>query len=248
MKNFFYFLSLTIKWLLSVIFLIIFFLSIETSFRYSIFVCISAIGINPIINNFLYKTIRFDKIFIFSKRFLINTIFYLFFFIGVFNLSIIENKRNILIKNDLDKSKEQLTTKNNEELLIKKIPLERQIIVDTWDSMNNGDLSFYQNSHPDNDINLKQYEFLCKNSNYVNFKALSTGLVGEPFLYRKIVNNGGKIFKTDVFWLSSINRCVVKFKVQGLIDGTYYDKSFEKIATTFIKEKKSSYIIHLTDF
>ena len=239
------FLIIVIRWLISISFIIIFFLSINVSIYFSILICIAGLGINPIVFNLIQRTLSFDKLFIFSKKFITYLFFYIIFFIGAFNLSFIEKK------NELD-NLEVVTKKNNnlevEDSELDKILISEKILIDKWISMKNGELSFFKNSHPDNDINLDQYKFLCENSNYVNYQALSTGLVGEPFLYRNIVNNGGKLFKTDIYWSNSMNLCIVEFKVQGLIDGTYYDNLFEKIATSFIKDESSSYISHLTSY
>ena len=239
------FLIIVIRWLISISFIIIFFLSINVSIYFSILICIAGLGINPIVFNLIQRTLSFDKLFIFSKKFITYLFFYIIFFIGAFNLSFIEKK------NELD-NLEVVTKKNNnlevEDPELDKILISEKILIDKWISMENGELSFFKNSHPDNDINLDQYKFLCENSNYVNYQALSTGLVGEPFLYRNIVNNGGKLFKTDIYWSSSMKLCIVEFKVQGLIDGTYYDKLFEKIATSFIKDESSSFISHLTSY
>lgn len=239
------FLIIVIRWLISISFIIIFFLSINVSIYFSILIGIAGLGLNPIVFNLIQRTLTFEKISIFSKKFITYLFFYIIFFIGAFNLSFLEKK------NELD-NLEVVTEKNNnlevEDLELEKISIKENIIIDKWNSMKNGELSFFKNSHPDNDINLDQYKFLCENSNYVNYQALSTGLVGEPFLYRKIVNNGGELFKTDIYWSSSMNLCIVEFKVQGLIDGAYYDKLFEKIATSFIKDESSSYISHLTSY
>lgn len=239
------FLIIVIRWLISISFIIIFFLSINVSIYFSILICIAGLGINPIVFNLIQRTLSFDKLFIFSKKFITYLFFYIIFFIGAFNLSFIEKK------NELD-NLEVVTKKNNnlevEDPELDKILISEKILIDKWISMENGELSFFKNSHPDNDINLDQYKFLCENSNYVNYQALSTGLVGEPFLYRNIVNNGGKLFKTDIYWSSSMKLCIVEFKVQGLIDGTYYDKLFEKIVTSFVKDENSSYISHLTSY
>ena len=244
-QKLFNFVIIVIRWFISISFITISFLSINVSIYFSILIGISGLGLNPIVFNLIQRTLTFDKLFIFSKKFITYLFFYIIFFIGAFNLSFIEKK------NELD-NLEVVTEKNNnlevEDPELEKISIREKIIIDKWISMENGELSFFENSHPDNDINLDEYKFLCENSNYVNYQALSTGLVGEPFLYRKIVNNGGKLFKSDIYWSSSINLCIVEFKVQGLIDGTYYDKLFEKIATSFIKDESSSYISHLTSY
>ena len=245
MKKAFLILNNILRWMISLIFLIISFLSINVSIYFSILIGISGLGLNPIVFNLIQRTLTFDKLFIFSKKFITYLFFYIIFFIGAFNLSSIEKK------NELDNLEVVIEKNNNLEIedpKSEKISIREKIILDKWNSMENGELSFYKNTHPDNDINLDQYKFLCENSNYVNYQALSTGLVGEPFLYRNIVNNGGKLFKTDIYWSNSMNLCIVEFKVQGLIDGTYYDNLFEKIATSFIKDESSSYISHLTSY
>ena len=244
-QKLFNFVIIVIRWFISISFIIIFFLSINVSIYFSILIGIAGFGLNPIVFNLIQRTFTFDRFNIFSKKFITYLFFYIIFFIGAFNLSSIEKK------NKLD-NLEVVTEKNNnlevEDLELEKISIKENIIIDKWNSMENGELSFYKNLHPDNDINLDQYRFLCENSNYVNYQALSTGLVGEPFLYRNIVNNGGKLFKSNIYWSSSMNICIVEFKVQGLIDGTYYDKLFEKIASSFIKDESSSYISHLTSY
>jgi hypothetical protein len=244
-QKLFNFVIIVIRWFISISFITISFLSINVSIYFSILIGISGLGLNPYVFNLIQRTLTFDKLLIFSKKFITYLFFYIIFFIGAVNLSLIEKK------NDLD-NLEVVTEKNNnlevDDPELEKILIREKIVIDQWTSMENGELSFYKNSHPDNDINLDQYKFLCDNSNYVNYQALSTGLVGEPFLYRNIVNNGGKLFKTDIYWSSSMKLCIVEFKVQGLIDGTYYDKLFEKIATSFIKDESSSYISHLTSY
>jgi hypothetical protein len=224
-QKLFNFVIIVIRWFISISFIIIFFLSINVSIYFSILIGIAGFGLNPIVFNLIQRTFTFDRFNIFSKKFITYLFFYIIFFIAAFNLSSIEKK------NKLD-NLEVVTEKNNnlevEDLELEKISIKENIIIDKWNSMENGELSFYKNLHPDNDINLDQYRFLCENSNYVNYQALSTGLVGEPFLYRNIVNNGGKLFKSNIYWSSSMNICIVEFKVQGLIDGTYYDKLFEK--------------------
>jgi hypothetical protein len=244
-QKLFNFVIIVIRWFISLSFIIISFLSINVSIYFSILIGIAGLGLNPIVFYLIQRTLTFDKLFIFSKKFITYLFFYIIFLIGAFNLSFIEKK------NELDNLK-VVTEKNNnlevEDPELDKISIREKIIIDKWISMENGELSFYKNSHPDNDINSDQYKFLCENSNYANYQALSTGLVGEPFLYRNIVNNGGKLFKTDIYWSSSMKLCIVEFKVQGLIDGTYYDKLFEKIATSFIKDESSSYISHLTSY
>jgi hypothetical protein len=244
-QKLFNFLIIVIRWLISISFIIIFFLSIKVSINFSILIGIAGLGLNPIVFNLIQRTFTFDRLFIFSKKFIIYLFFYIVFFIGAFNLSSIEKK------NELD-NLEVVTEKNNylevEDPEFEKISIREKIIIDKWNSMDNGELSFYKNSHPDNNINLDQYRFLCENSNYVNNHAFRTGLVTEPSLYIKIVNNGGKLFKTDIYWSNSLNICIVEFKVQGLIDGTYYDKLFEKIVTSFVKDESSSYISHLTSY
>lgn len=246
MKNLILIFYLTLRWLISIFFLFLFFMAIEISLFYSILICVSAIGLNPIVFNKIQKTFSHNKLFIFSKKFLSYIFFYIIFFIGAFNLSSIEKKKNVFYNEE--NISENPTSLNLEEKKIEKTSTEEEFLIDKWNSMKNGELSFYQISHPDNDIDLKQYEFLCKNSNFVNSNALSTGLVGEPFLFRKIVNNGGKIFKQDIYWLDSIDKCIVEFKVQGLIDGSYYDKLFEKIVISFMKDQYSAYITHLTSY
>lgn len=239
------FILIIIRWLISIFFIIIFFLNIKLSILFSILIGIAGLGLNPIVFNKIQRTFALDKLFIFSKKFIIYLFFYIIFFVGAFNLSSIEKKNEL---KNLDDISEKNIISEVEDPEFVKISIREQIIIDKWNSMENGELSFYKNSHPDNDINLDQYRFLCENSNYVNYHALSTGLVGEPFLYRNIVNNGGKLFKTDIYWSNSMNLCIVEFKVQGLIDGTYYDKLFEKIVTSFVKDESSSYISHLTSY
>ena len=244
-QKLFNFILITIRWFISIFFVIIFFLNIKLSIYFSILIGISGLGLNPVVFNKIQRSLSLDKIFIFSKKFCTYLFFYIIFFIGAFNLSFIEKKNTLdNLKNISEKNIDLKVEESESEI----ISIEEKIIIDKWSSMENGELSFYKNSHPDNDINLDQYKFLCENSNYVNNQALSTGLVGEPFLYRKIVNNGGKIFKTDIYWSNLINLCIVEFKVQGLIDGTYYDKLFEKIAISFSKDESSSYINHLTSY
>jgi hypothetical protein len=156
----------------------------------------------------------------------------------IVSVSINEEKLNILIAEEI-KIEEHKALVERRQVEAK---LKREKAAALLDNLSDGEHRYYGANHRENTITVTEAEAICSKPLSITRQVLTLNTYFASQAIRHIVNNGGSLTKSSIFWAEELKECLVSYNVSGLYNGTNYSDDRVAKAAVFVK-RASSYSV-----